>query len=143
MRLRNVLTVSVCVVGIAAVAVSKPVPIVLDILGFKEGRILFCQVTDGNLTKNINQDVPILWKRLRRAAIAIGSSEPPTYTVYLERGSSSAAQAIAISVATTGNGYVEYLGKKILFFKSTEFYDFCVTAFNNSEIELAPAPLSY
>ena len=107
---------------------------VLSSKGFKDETPLFCQIKTGGVTKNINQDVPILFKVIKKAVVTESSPEPSAYVIYLENGSSLESQRIVISISKTGNGYVEYIGKKLVFFKSLELYDFCVAAFNKSEI---------
>jgi len=121
-----------------SIASAKQEQNIYDLLREKgfEGKSLFCQVTDSSLTKNINQDVPALLDVLQKVVVARGIRvpEPPAYTIHLEKGSSFPSQVITISVTKIGNGYVEYMEKRIAFFNSVELYGFCATAFAKSEI---------
>jgi hypothetical protein len=113
---------------------GKSVHDVLSGKGFNEKGSYFCSIKNGSTIKNTNQDVPILLDRLKKVAVTEGVPEPSDYTIWLASGSSFLSQVIFISVAKTGNGYVEYMNRKIAFFKSVDLYEFCVAAFNKSKI---------
>ena len=136
--LRIFLTFILCMISLgyftACANGEKSVYDVLSSKGFQETRPLFCSIRKGNIAKNINTDGPTLLNELKKTAVIKGVIGPSDYTINFASGSSFASQMITISVAKTGNGYVQYMGKNIAFFKSVELYKYCVTAFNKSEI---------
>ena len=137
--LRIFLTFVLCTIFLSYFTASangkKSVYDILSTKGFdQKTRPLFCWIRNGNIVKNINLDTPILLDELKKVVVIKGVPGPSDYTINFASGSSFASQLINISVAKTGNGYVQYMGKNIAFFKSVDLYEFCVTAFNKSKI---------
>ncbi len=137
--LKIFLTFTLCMISLSYFIVfingGKNIYDVLSRRGFNEKcHFLVCSIRNGSIDKNINQDIPALLDKLKKVVVTKGVPEPSDYTIWLANGSWFSFQAIIISVAKTGNGYVRYMKRKIAFFKSVDLYEFCVTAFNKSTI---------
>lgn len=137
--LKIFLTLILCLISSSYFAAfadaKKNVYDLLSSKGFNEKNgHLTCAIRDSESIKNTNEDVPILLEKLKQVAITEGVMEPSDFTIGLANGSSFSSQTIAISVAKTGNGYVQYLKERKAFFKSADLYKFCETAFNKSKI---------
>lgn len=113
---------------------SKNVYDVLINRGFDERLTLFCQISDGKTVKNINEDLPMLFKSIKNSMIVPRISQNPSYVISLQNGSAFSYQCIKLHACKSEDGYVEYLGKKIFFFNCGGLYNFCVDSFNRSTI---------
>jgi hypothetical protein len=104
---------------------------VLDARGFNGKGILFCQLRIGETVKGIRQDPQNLLETLKRSKIVGKISPIPIYTIYLENGSWP-WEKITISTDRSGDGYVEYLGRRVAFFRCADLPKFCEEAFKRS-----------
>jgi hypothetical protein len=102
--------------------------------GFAGKELPFCQVSDGKVIKNTNQDVPALYEAIKHSVVIKCVSEPPSYTVNLENGSTFASEIISISIGKQGEGRIDYMGTQRICFRSPEFRKVCESAFNQSNI---------
>jgi hypothetical protein len=139
--LKIFLTLILCLISssyfVAFANAGKSVYDLLSSKGFDEkNRHVTCQIKDSKIMKNANEDVPLLLEKLKKVAVSEGVVEPSDFTIGLENGSSFSWQTITISVAKTGNGYVQYMKERKVFFKSADLYKFCEAAFSKSKIPI-------
>jgi hypothetical protein len=110
---------------------------VLKAEGFGEENILFCQIGDGKVVKNVNKEISALLEALKNSSIVDGVFPTPAYTIEIEKGSSSSSELITIYVAVSGDGLVLLHGRKPVRFHCPSLPSFCATAFNGSNTVLA------
>jgi hypothetical protein len=88
----------------------------------------------GTTVKAIPQKPQDLLETLKRSNIVRKISPIPVYTIYLENGSSWPWEKIAIYTDRLGDGFVEYLGNRVVFFHCADLPNFCDEAFKRSNI---------
>ena len=104
----------------------------LEARGFNGKPVLFCQLRIGETVKGIREDPQNLLEILKRSKIVGKISPIPIYTIYLENGSSWPWEKITIFTDRSGDGYVEYLGRRMVFFRCSDLPNFCEEAFKRS-----------
>jgi hypothetical protein len=109
---------------------------VLASRGFGGRGFLVCQLREGNVVKNINKDELNLLETLKRSKIVGKTSPVPLYTISFENGSSWPWEKITIYTDRSGDGYVDYRGRRVAFFNCADLPKFCEQAFNRNSIIL-------
>ena len=120
----------------ACISNCKTISDVLELKKFNEESALFIQVSDGKVIKNTNQYVQGLFGAMKKSDLVTDISSSPSLHIELLKGSSFPSQVIRLHVSESGEKYIEYKDKKIVYFKSISLYEVALDSFNKSNIIL-------
>jgi hypothetical protein len=101
------------------------------------GAASFAQVRRGETVKNINAQLPSLLNVLRDSEMISKRPVEPSFTIYLQSGSSWASQTVSIQIGKNGYGVIEHV-KQRAFFHCPELPSFADASFNESTIVVGP-----
>ncbi len=125
------------IVGVANGKGSTSIYDELEKKGFIGQSTLFCAVSNGEVTKNVNRFAQNIITAMTEADIVESISSSTSMVIYLLSGSSESSQKMTLHVSEKGEGYIEYMGNIMLFFKSNTIYEVTLSSFNKSSITLS------
>lgn len=105
----------------------------LESKGFTQS--LFAQIRHGDIVKNNNEQLPEILHALHDSEIVPKRPVTPTYTIYLETGSSFPSQKVSIQIGEDGYGLMQHLKEQVYFY-CAQLPTTTQSAFNQSTIIL-------
>ncbi len=99
--------------------------------GFGGSGVVALIHADGG-ARNITPDMPAVLEAMKHTTMVSGITVTPSCIIDLNRGSSTPRQNMWVYIAESGDGYVEYMGRKS-FFTSPALRGFCASEWARSQ----------